>query len=164
MYQIGEYIVDNSNGICRVEDIVCPDFVTDKTKRYYLLIPIKEAVSKVYVPIENAENRFRKILTEEEINVLLSQLKDIESIWVTNDREREQIYKEAVRSSDPKQLIGIIKTLYFRREKRTNEGKKSTVVDERYFKQAENNLYSEIGFVLNLNNTEVENLIKEKIE
>ncbi len=163
MFQIGEYVVDVNNGICKIEDVVTPDFVTDKSKKYYLVIPIKEEKAKIYISLEKAENEFRKILTKEEITELLGKINEINSVWVANDREREQIYRESVRSGNPEQLVGIIKTLYYRREKRNNEGKKNTVIDDKYFKQAEENLYSEIGFVLNLNKDDVKELIKKKV-
>lgn len=32
MYQVGDYIVKASNGVCKVKAIVHPDFVSDKKK------------------------------------------------------------------------------------------------------------------------------------
>ncbi len=160
MLQIGEYVIDSTNGICRIEDIVKLDFAEDKNKQYYLLQPIKEIKAKVYISIDTTEKKIRKILTELEIKELLDDIKNIDSVWVENEKEREKIYRDAVRSCDPRVLVGTLKTLYFRNKKRLDEGKKNTIVDERYFKQAEDCLYSEIGFVLNLSNGEVKELIK----
>lgn len=163
MFQINDYVVDSTNGICKIEDVVTLDYAEDKNKKYFLLLPIKESKSKVFVPVATAETRFRKTLTQEEIADLLNVINDIDSVWVANDKEREKVYKDAVRSCEPKMLIGIIKTLYFRREQRNLEGKKNTAVDDRYFKMAEDILYSEIGFVLKISNDDVKKLIKEKV-
>ena len=45
----------------------------------------------------------------------------------------------------------------------SEEGKKSTVVDDRYFKLAENSLYSELGFSLNKTKDEVSVLIADSV-
>lgn len=163
MFHVGEYVVDSVNGICRIEGEVTLDYVEDKDRLYFLLIPLKDEKSKVYIPITSADKRLREILTEQKISDLLDEINDIDSIWIENDKERERIYKDVVKSCEPKQLVSIIKTLYFRKEQRSKEGKKNTTVDEKYFRQAEDNLYSEIGFVLSLNNEEVKSLIKDKV-
>ena len=51
-----------------------------------------------------------------------------------------------------------------RRSKRLEQGKKNTAVDDRYFKLAQNNLYSELGFALHRDTDEVDELIKESIK
>ena len=45
-------------------------------------------------------------------------------------------------------LVKIIKTMLLRQQKRTNQGKKSTIMDDRYFKLAEDFLYSELAFAI----------------
>ena len=59
--------------------------------------------------------------------------------------------------------LKVIETLYMRKSKRLEQGKKNTAVDDRYFKLAQNNLYSELGFALHRNADEVDELIKESI-
>ncbi len=80
-----------------------------------------------------------------------------------NEKEREKLYKEAIHSRDPKRLISIMKTLYIRRQKRLEEGKKTTAVDERYFKLAENQLYSELAFALGVEKSELNEIIEQNI-
>lgn len=50
MYQVGDYIVKASNGVCKVKAIVHPDFVSDKKKLYYLLTPVADENANLYVP------------------------------------------------------------------------------------------------------------------
>ena len=35
MYPFGAYIVKSTNGVCKIKDIVNPDFVADSNKLYY---------------------------------------------------------------------------------------------------------------------------------
>lgn len=73
-------------------------------------------------------------------------------------------YKEAIQSCEPEILISIIKSMYYRMRKRGSQGKKDTVIDERYFKIAENNLYEELAFALGKNKNEMQKLIIDKIK
>lgn len=164
MYEIGDYLVKSVDGVCKVEDILHLNISgVDKNRLYYLLLPIDNTNEKIYIPTDMINSTIRKVMTEEEVWNLINRIQDIEEIWVDNERIREHIYREAVRSCKPEDLIGIIKMTYLRKKKRLEQGRKNTVVDERYFKIAENNLYSELGFVLNKDKNEVCKLITDSI-
>ena len=60
-------------------------------------------------------------------------------------------------------MVSILKELYFRRKKRLEDGKKITIVDERYFKLAENQLYSELAFALGVQKSDINQIIEENI-
>jgi CarD family transcriptional regulator len=156
MYQIGDYIVKSVSGVCRVEDIVYLE-----KKQYYLLIPLEDASGKIYVPINTSDKSVRKVMSEGEAKKFIDEIPEIEMTWIDNERLRQEKYKEVVKSCDPKALVGIIKMAYTRKKKRLEQGKKNTVVDERYFKLAENNLYSELGFALHKDRKEIGDLIAE---
>ena len=164
-YEKGQYIVKPGNGICKIEDILHLNMSgIDKDKLYYLLIPLDDQGGKIYVPIDKAETAVRKVMTEEDVKNLINKIPEIEEIWVGNDKLREQRYKEAIRSGNPEELIAIIKTLYLRKKKRIESGKKTLSLDEKYFKMAENNLYSEMGFVLGKEKKEVCQLLIETMK
>lgn len=164
MFEIGDYVVNANNGICKITDIVLMDISEVKEdKKYYLLIPIGEKTAKVYVPVEKAEQRFRRIIEETQAWQIIDEIPDIEEIHIKNDKEREQKYKEILRSGDLEKTIGVIKNIYRRKQVRTAQGKKNTVVDERYFKMAEDNLYAELAFALGKEKEEMVQLIKDRI-
>ncbi len=52
--------------------------------------------------------------------------------------------------------------MYIRRLERSAQGKKSTAVDEHYFKLAEESLYSELAFAIGRDKSEMKDLIEEK--
>ena len=103
-------------------------------------------------------------MKEEEAWKLIREMEAVDEVLVENEKERERIYKEAISSRDPKRLIRIMKTMYLRRQKRLRDGKKSTAMDERYFKLAENHLYSELAFSLGIQKSEVNKIIEENIK
>lgn len=164
VYQIGDYIVKSTDGVCKVEDILHLNMSgVDCKKEYYLLIPVGEKAEKIYVPVDTKTN-IRKAMTEEEALKLIDKIPEIEEMWVDNEKMREQRYKEAVRSGDPESLISIIKMIYLRKQKRMAQGKKTMMVDERYFQKAEQSLYSELGFALGKNKDEVCRIIEESVK
>lgn len=164
MYKLGEFVVNASSGICEIKDIVELDMSGDKIlKSYYLLVPVDEQTAKVFIPVDNADARMRKVIDSGEANKVIEAVPTIEEIIVKNEKERELTYKNAIKSCDPQQLVGIIKTLYCRKQERIAQGKKCTAVDERYSKLAENHLYAELAFALGKQKNEIEEIIAERI-
>ena len=165
MYEIGDYVIKANNGVCKVEDILHLDMPgTDKNKLYYLLIPRECQSAKVYVPVDSRNTNIRKVLSEDEAWEVIRRIPETEREWSSNDKLREQDYKEAIQSCNPAELIGIIKNLYLRKKERNEQGKKSTVIDERYFKLAEDNLYSELAFAIGRDKSEMRKIIADTIE
>ena len=76
---------------------------------------------------------------------------------------REEEYKECLKSCECKEWIKIIKTAYLRKQRRQAEGKKLTVLDMKYWKQAEDNLYSEFSVLFNIPKDKVKAYIAEQI-
>ena len=162
MFNKGNFVINANNGICEIQDIVTMNMSGTK-KEYYMLVPIEEKTAKVYIPVDTAEQRIRLTLTKNEANSLIQGIKDINETYIENEKEREKTYKEAIASRDPKRLVGIIKTIYVRRQKRIDAGKKTTAIDDRYFKIAENQLHGELAFALDVPKNEVAQLIISNI-
>lgn len=163
MFEIGNYVTNTTNGICKITDIISMN--TSGTARdYYLLVPIDEPTAKVYIPMDVATQRIRPVLTEQEAWDIIKNVSSIEGIWIENEKEREKVYKEALTSRDPVRLIAIIKTLYLRKKERLIAGKKNTAVDERYFKLAENQLHAELAFALNENRQNIASIIESHLK
>lgn len=164
MYKVGTYIIKNVNGVCKIEDIVCLDGANSKKKiEYYFLRPINNATAKIYLPVESAERVSRNIMSKNDALSLINSIEDIEELSIENERQRETCYKEAIKDRKPDKLVSVIKSLYFRKQKRLAQGKKNTSTDERYLKTAEEYLYTELGFVLGIDKNEVCDLICQTI-
>lgn len=165
MYKIGDYIVKNGNGVCKVEDLVHLDFDgADKKKTYYLLVPVEDTKGRVYVPTDTTDTSVRRAMTKKDALELLHKIPEIEEQWIENDKLREKKYKEVLKNNVPEELVGIIKMTYLRKMKRLEEGKRNAVVDERYFRIAEKTLYTELGFALHMDRDEVCRMITEYCE
>ncbi len=151
MFEIGEYIMCGGHGVCRVNEITSNPFdKNDKTSKFYILQPAFEKGSTVYLPVDSDKVFMRKLMSKEEAKDLVSRIPSIETVWIKEEKSREQMYKDAIRTYDCTNLVQIIKTLYVRKENRVKQGKKVLSSDERYLKKAEDLLYSEMAIVLDM--------------
>lgn len=164
MYSIGEYVVKAGNGVCEIRDIVKMSVPGEVVRKdFYLLIPYYDRSTKIYVSVDGHKNVIRPVMTEKAAWDLIEQLPQIEETWIENEKLREQKYKEAIRSCDPNELVGIIKNMYYRKQQRMAEGRKNTAVDERYFKMAEEILHSEIAFSIKKSRDELMQIIEKTV-
>lgn len=159
MFEIGDYVLNATNGICKIKEIVEMD-MSGENKSYFLLRPIEEVNDKVFIPVDNAAKRIRKIISKTEAQDIIDSIPSIEELPIRSEKERETCYKEAVRSCEPQKIVSLLKCLHNRSIERQQNGKKNTAVDERYFKMAENNLHSELAFVLGKEKAQMKEIIE----
>ena len=165
MFSKGEYIVYGTTGVCLVKDIITMDREeVPKDKLYYVLEPTGTTGSRIMTPVEGNKNIMRPVLTKEEAYQLVDGIKDVELLWIADEKQRELRYKEALKTCDCKAWVGIIKTLYLRKKDRMIHGKRLTEVDERYMKKAKENLYGELSIPLGIPAVEVERFITARID
>ncbi len=165
MYKIGDYIIHGTNGVCEVVDVGPLDSpVAPADKIYYTLTPVFKSGSKIYTPADNIKVIMRPIITKEEADNIIKDINDIEVLWISDERKREFQYKEAFQSCDCIELVKIIKTIYLRKQSRLAQGKKVTVSDDKYFHMAEDSLYGELSFAMNMDKDKVKDYIMNQVE
>ncbi len=165
MFRTGDFIVYESRGICKVENIAELNLPgATRGQKYYELKPVYEEGGKIYSAVDNEKVIMRPMLTKEEAEQLIGEIPEIPEMWIGDEKQREVKYKEAMRSCDCRQWVSIIKTLYLRRESRLSQGKKTTNTDDRYFKKAGDNLHGELAMALGREKSEMEQYISERLE
>lgn len=164
MFEVDDFIIYGNHGVCKVENIGTVSLpIVDKNKVYYTLRPIYKNEAVVYAPVENPKAVMRPVLSKKEADDLIQEIPQLDSVWIQNEKEREVQYKAALKSCDCRELIRIIKTLYDRKMDRIRDGKKVTVVDERYFRQAEDQLYGELAFAMKMERGQMGDYLVERI-
>jgi len=165
MFRAGDYVVYGYSGVCQVEETTKLSIPSGaKPREYYSLLPLQDAGSRVFTPVDSDKVAIRGVMSEREALALIDSIPEIEPLYVANEKFREAAYKEAMRTCDYKEWIRIIKTLRLRRMKRVARGKQSTSVDSRYLRSAENYLYTELAVALRKDRSEVESFVEEKIK
>lgn len=76
MFKIGDYVVNAKNGVCYIEDVQ-EISISGENKDYYLLIPQNERNAKIYIPVNNASQRMRLAMNEEQALTLIREMKTI---------------------------------------------------------------------------------------
>lgn len=164
MFDVGEYIFYGNTGVCKVAEIKKMSVDAGTDKLYYELEPVYDKGRKVYTPVGNPKVIMRKILTAKEADALIDKVKEIDTLQIQNEKQREEKYKEAIRTCDCEEWVRIIKTLYLRGKTRQAEGKKITSSDAKYMHLAEENLYGELSIALKIPKNEVENFITQRVK
>lgn len=164
MFHKGDYIVYGISGPCLVADVTRLSMPgCDGKRKYYVLRPVNSSKSTIYSPVDNDKVIIRQIITREEAEDLLQEIPGIKQIHVENEKLREEQYKEIMKNSDLHDCIGLIKTLYHKRQVRLDQGRKFTSVDERYLREALDTLTSELAIALDMDNQEAERTFQDQL-
>ena len=142
MFDIGEYVVFGTDGVCTVEAVGSLDIEgVSKEKIYYTLAPVgKKGNNRIFAPVDSKRVVMRRVITLDEAKALIRKIGDIEPLDVLDERKREEAYKAALTSCDCVQIVSLIKEIHRRKKARFAAGKKLPAVDERYCSMAENSL------------------------
>ena len=78
MYPIGAYIVKSTNGVCKIKDIVNPDFVADSNKLYYKanLSETRQEQGKKTTTVDGRYFNLAENLLYSELELVLQKNKD----------------------------------------------------------------------------------------
>jgi len=165
MFQIDDTVVYGSQGVCRVSQIT-EQKLAGKTMKYYILTPLNNSTLTIYVPVENETltSKMRRVLSPEEIKDIIHTMPAQELIWVENDSERRDAYRDILSRGDTLELVQLAKTLFLRKQELVSMGKKLHSADETFLKDAETMLYDEFALVLNITREEVVPFITEEIQ
>lgn len=165
MFMAGDYVVYGQSGICQVMDITTMEMDgVPKDRLYYVLRPDGKRDGRIFTPVENGKLVIRRMMTKEEAEQLIRDIPEIEQLSIQNDKLREEKYKECIKSCESREMVRVIKTIYFRKQERISRGKKVTATDERYLKMAEENLYSELSMLLDVPKNQMGSYINERVK
>lgn len=165
MYNVGDTVIYGSEGVCRISDTTERKF-KNRVLRYYVLQPIYKENSEIYVPADNADlvRKMKKVLSKEEIRSLIDSMSQEKCLWIENDDERKEAYREVLKKGDRQELIQLIKAVHNHKDKLKLKGKKLHLADERFYKSAQHMLYDEFAYVLEISPNQVLPYIVGEIE
>lgn len=165
MFQVGDFIVYGSTGVCEVESIGTLDIPgMSKDRLYYTLRPCYEQRSTIFTPVDNEKVIMRSVLSRKEALELIDEMKEIGFLGITDEKRREAEYRECFLKCDCRELVKMLHTIYSRRQERISQGKKTTAKDDKYFHMAEENLYGELAVSLGMDKGQVKEFIYERVQ
>ncbi|MCR4839104.1 MAG: CarD family transcriptional regulator [Eubacterium sp.] len=164
MFEVGDYVVYGTNGVCRIKAVGPIDFSGNSREQiYYTMIPCYVRDREVFTPVDNESVVIRKVMSEKEALDFIDDMQTIEKMPVEDEKKRELAYKQALLSCEPAKIVSLIKTIDDRMQKRKAEGKKMTSLDSRFSHIAEDSLYGELAISLGMDKDAVGPYIEDKI-
>ena len=165
MIEINDTILYGTEGVCTVLDIVERDF-GGKSIPYYVLQPVYNNRSTIYVPVHNEAltAKMRRVLSKEEIYQIIQAMPGESSIWIEDEPERKERYKQILQRGDRIELVRMIKALYQHQLDQRAKGKHLHTADEHFFKEAEKLLYDEFALVLDIQPDQVLPFILQQLD
>ena len=158
--KIGTYVLYGKTGVCLVKELT-----TMSGGQYYVLAPISDSRSSVYVPCDNEMlvARMRPLLTREEIDCLLSDADEVKLAWVDDRNERGLMYRTTLSSGDRKELIRLLCCLMRKKQERIDIGKRLSTMDENTLQECVRLVQEEFSMVLDIAVNEVGPYIAERL-
>ncbi len=150
MLQVKDYVMFGSTGVCQITNIIRERFGGKSDREYYVLNPLHVNSATIYVPTDHQNANFRRILSKDEIHVLIQTISDIESDWIDDDSSRKSEFNEIIQSCDQRRMVQLIQMIHSRKAELEENGKKLTGVDTETMKMAEMLLFNEFALVLDI--------------
>lgn len=144
-YETGETIVHNKLGLCTVEELTKMNDMD-----YYVLIS-NRGNTKIMIPVINADNLTRKLITKEEVEDLVNKIPNINIDLINDFKTRIKKYDELLKAGGTENLAILARTIYEYKKEKNN----LTVADKEIFKKAEELLFTELSYVLSIDKKDV---------
>lgn len=164
MFKINEYIMYGNVGVCQVVDISQEKFSNSIKREYYVLNPVNSKNTVIKIPVDNKIIAMRKVLSKEDIGLLINDIDNLEVFFIENERERNAQFKSMLKTGKCEDLFTIIKSLHSDKKIQKSLGKKLSKGDDEIMQTAEKLLNEEFAFVLDILPEEVPNYIKETVK
>ena len=156
MYQVNDLVLYSVHGVCKVVELQV-QIVNRKRVEYLVLEPLSQATSRFFVPAENktALAKLRPLLSKQEIMELLGSPASHQNLWIDDENQRKQQYKDLLASCDRGMLLSLLRLLELHKQNQTEMGKKFHISDANFMRDAQKIIFSEFSFVLEIPNETV---------
>lgn len=158
--KIGTYVLYGKTGVCLVKEQTVMN-----GGQYYVLSPVSDSRSSVYVPLSNDEliGRMHPLLSREEIDLLLSSADEVRMEWPEDRNERAALCRGVLCGGDRKELVRLLCCLMRRKVERIDMGKRLSSMDENFLQECVRLVQEEFSMVLGIPAREVGPYIQERL-
>lgn len=157
MFKVGTYVSYRAEGVCVISDIRMEAFnALGKSEEFYILAPIKDMNSVLYVPVNNEilTSKMHPLLSATEICDLADELRTQRMEWIVDSRARNAALREILTAGGRKELILLVNTINDRIARSDEIGRKITAGDENVLKRALRMLIDEFSVTTDITTEE----------
>ena len=166
MFEVGSYVMYETEGVCRVADIGPYPFgeASQSGKLYYKLCPVFKKGETVYVSVQTKAS-IRQMMTADEARRFMKRCAGIKPD-ILRSRKPAQLtehYKKMLLTYQPEALISLIKEGYAKKAEAEGQSKKLGQIDQHFLHSAEEIVYGELAVALGSTVDEIREYISGKI-
>lgn len=145
MYKVGDKVIHNQEGACRIREIVDLN-ISGAVNEYFLLIPILNEATTIYISTgTNKQRNIRPVITSDKYKKIMSEVSDAPLEWIEDPKQRIKLLSNMISSFDFKELLLALECL------NTHENEKSlSNKDTEFFMFAKKLVFSELSILLDV--------------
>ena len=159
MYGKGDYISYCGHGVCRIADVRSMDFGSG-AQEYLVIEPIASGSATIYLPSGNqtVQTRMRPVLTREEIDAIISSVKNQQMPWPADRKVRMNQFQQILSRRDTRELLLLASCLH---KRKTEKGLPTSEID--ILHKVEGMVEQEFSFALQINRAEIGQYIRDRL-
>lgn len=161
MLQVGDLVVHETAGVCRVEGETTLDGLDGS---YYVLCPLYLKDATFYTPMKGGKVKLRPVMSRDDALQLINEIPSIEPVVFHGMNEQKLKSAQILKSGDSHQLVSLTKTIYAYQRRRTSMGKKIGTNDAATLKKAETLLFGELATALELPYDQVPGFVEHHLQ
>lgn len=159
MYGKGDYISYSGHGVCRIADVRGMDFGNGE-QEYLVIEPIASGSATIYLPSgnQNVQTRICPVLTREEIDVIISSVKNDRMSWIADRKQRMYQFQQILSRRDTRELLLLASCLH---KRKSEKGLPSSELE--ILHKAESMIEQEFSFTLKISRGEIGQYIRDRL-
>lgn len=159
MYGKGDYISYSAHGVCRIADVRSMDFGS-REQEYLVIEPIASGGATIYLPSANqtVQTRMRPVLTREEIDAIISSVKNQQMPWPADRKERMNQFQQILSRRDTRELLLLASCLH---KRKTEKGLSASELE--ILHKVEGLIEQEFSFALHISRAEIGQYIRDRL-
>jgi CarD family transcriptional regulator len=156
-FQLGETIIEPTNGICSMEGMKM--MTVDGAPMKVYIFKTQSAAATIYVPADQVETRnIRRPMDREDVKKVLASLKQPVSPNRDDARLQYNNYRDVMKSGDPMRIARLLRDLFILDQQDDLKGKEKEIMDK-----AKQFLCDEIAYVRQASKSQVTEQINESL-
>lgn len=152
MYQVGDLILYESSGVCKVMDVSMRDLAgKNKEQLCYVLEPLYQNYT-IFTLVNTTKVFMRPIISKNEAEQLVDTIQTVQAKAYHNRvlRQLTQHYDALLKTHDCSDLVELTLSLHAKKQGMEQQKRKFGAVDERFMKRADELLFGELAAALDI--------------
>ena len=159
-YKVGDRVVHSREGLSTIVNIT-----SIAGNEYFVIVADKGDRENIYVMTSRTDNIIRPIMSEKEANRVVEYMKTVEAGFISNTKQRRDIYRKHLLSGNVFDLAYLTRQLYFFNYYNSHgQVVKLGPTDLQMLKDAERILFDEFALSYRMPREEVDAKIVDLIE